>query len=431
MRYLKRPATQMAERDPAVTEKVSEMLLKIERGGIDAIRAYSRDLDAWDPPSFVVSDDEIARATEQLDDELKEAVAFARDQIAAFASAQRAALHDFELETIPGAVLGQRQVPVGTVGAYVPGGRLPMAATPLMTIVVPKVAGVETVVACAPPYRGGPVYPSVLHAMAVAGADAIFAIGGVQAIAAMAFGIEGMGPVDVVVGPGNAYVAEAKRQLYGRVGIDLPAGPTEILVVCDGAADAELVAADLIGQAEHGPTSRSILITTSEEVGREVLAQIDTQLAELPDVSRDTATRAWNGFGIVALAEDDEQAALLADEHAAEHVEIHTADPDWYLRRLRNYGSLFLGERTTVAYSDKAIGTNHVLPTDRAARYTAGLSVASFLKPLTYQRVESDAAAALVGRHAAAIARADLMPAHEASIARRLARLPDRAAAAR
>lgn len=426
--YLKSPsAAATAGRDRATTERVSEMLMAIERGGLDAVRAYSRELDGWNPDSFEVSRDAVQRAADSLPDSLKESIAFAQTQIRRFAEAQRATLTDFETETLPGVFLGQRQVPVATVGAYCPSGRVPMLACAFMTILVPKVAGVDTVIACTPP-RGGELHAPTLYAIATSGADQIFALGGVQALAAMAFGLLDTGPgaVDMIVGPGNAYVAEAKRQLFGHVGIDLLAGPSEVAVIADDSADPELVAADLLAQAEHGPTSPAVLITTSEEFGHAVLGEIDRQLDALDalgDRAGETPRRAWVDHGTVMVAADREHAAELADQVATEHLEVHTREDDWYLQRLRNYGSLFLGARATVAFSDKAIGTNHTLPTGRAARYTGGLSVAKFLKTLTYQRIDSDEGVRAVAPHVVEIARADLMPAHEASAAKRLHRI--------
>jgi sulfopropanediol 3-dehydrogenase len=427
--YLKRPGGSAAQGpDPAVAQRVSEMLSRIESEGVDAVRAYSRELDDWDPPSFEVDDDQIAAAAASLPDELRESIAFAQAQIANFARLQRATLTDFESETLPGVFLGQRQIPVASVGAYAPSGRVPMLAAPFMTVLVPKVAGVDTVIACSPPRAGAPHAPT-LHAIATSGADRIFALGGVQALAAMAFGLlDGVPPVDMIVGPGNAFVAEAKRQLFGRVGIDLLAGPSEVAVIADESADPELVAADLLAQAEHGPTSPAVLITTSEDLGRAVMAEVERQLDELDRVAPagapagETPRRAWSDHGVVMVAGDREHAAALADEVATEHLEIHTTDDAWYLQRLRNYGSIFLGSRATVAFSDKAIGTNHTLPTGRAARYTGGLSVATFLKTLTYQRIESDAGVRAVAPHVAEISRADLMPAHEATATKRLQR---------
>ena len=420
--------------DPAVRERVSEMLSRIERGGIDAVRDYSRELDGWDPPSFEVGPEQIAAAEARLPAGLKESIAFAQAQIRNFAQLQRETLTDFEAETLPGVFLGQRQVPVASVGAYCPSGRVPMLACAFMTVLVPKVAGVETVIACSPP-RGGELHAPTLHSIATSGADRIFALGGVQALAAMAFGLlDAPGtaeplptpPVDMIVGPGNAFVAEAKRQLFGRVGIDLLAGPSEVAVIADDTADPELVAADLLGQAEHGPTSPAVLITTSEALGRAVVDEVDRQLRELDrrgDGSAETPRRAWTDHGVVMVAGDREHAAALSDEVATEHLEVHTAHDDWYLDRLRNYGSIFLGSRATVAFSDKAIGTNHTLPTGRAARYTGGLSVAQFLKTLTYQRIESAAGGVAVAPHVVEISRADLMPAHEATATKRLERV--------
>jgi sulfopropanediol 3-dehydrogenase len=426
--YLKEPATRSAAGpDPAVAERVSEMLGRIERDGVDAVRAYSRELDAWDPPSFEVTAGQVAAAREALPEALKQSIEFAQAQIRNFAELQRATLTDFEAETLPGVFLGQRQVPVATVGAYCPSGRVPMLACAFMTVLVPKVAGVDTVIACSPP-RAGELHAPTLHAIATSGADRIFALGGVQALAAMAFGLldDGLGAVDMIVGPGNAFVAEAKRQLFGRVGIDLLAGPSEVAVIADDSADAELVTADLLAQAEHGPTSPAVLITTSEDLGREVIDEAARQLDELDRRAAgagDTPRAAWTDHGVVVVAADREAAARLSDELGPEHLEVHTREDDWYLGRLRNYGSLFLGRRATVAFSDKAIGTNHTLPTGRAARYTGGLSVAKFLKTLTFQRIDTDDGVRAIAPHVAEISRADLMPAHEATATKRLERL--------
>jgi sulfopropanediol 3-dehydrogenase len=424
--YLKRPrASVRPGPDPVIAERVSVMLLAMERGGADALRSYSRELDGWNPPSFEVGADQVAKASASLPDSLKESIAFAQAQIRHFAELQRATLTDFEAETLPGVFLGQRQVPVASVGAYCPSGRVPMLACPFMTVLVAKVAGVDNVVACTPP-RSGSVHAPTLHAIATSGADRIFALGGVQALAAMAFGIEGVGPVDMLVGPGNAYVAEAKRQLFGRVGIDLLAGPSEVAVIADDTADPELVAADLLAQAEHGPTSPAVLITVSEALGRAVMDEVTRQLDALDHVfdgGGDTPRRAWRDHGVVMVARDRDHVVELSDEVATEHLEVHTADDAWYLEHLRNYGSIFLGSRATVAFSDKAIGTNHTLPTGRAARYTGGLSVAKFLKTLTYQRIDSDEGVRAVAPHVAEISRADLMPAHEATAVKRLERL--------
>ena len=426
--FLKSPtAAAAAGPDPAVAERVSEMLLRIERDGLDAVRAYSRELDGWDPDGgFEVGEDDVRTATDSLSDGLKTSIRFAQTQIRGFAELQRATLTDFEAETLPGVFLGQKQVPVASVGAYCPSGRVPMLACAFMTILVPKVAGVETVIACTPPRGGAGVHAPTLHAIATSGADRIFALGGVQALAAMAFGLlDGVeSGTDMIVGPGNAFVAEAKRQLFGRVGIDLLAGPSEVCVIADETADAELVAADLLAQAEHGPSSPAVLITTSEDFGRAVIDEVGAQLDALAARGADdTSRRAWDDHGVVMVAGDREHAVALSDEVATEHLEVQTADDAWYHDNLKNYGSIFLGTRATVAFSDKAIGTNHTLPTGRAARYTGGLSVAKFLKTLTYQRIDSDEGVLTVAPHVAEIARADLMPAHEATATKRLARL--------
>lgn len=387
-RYRKAPGTPPGAAGAEVAERVAAILADIEAGGLDAVRRWSRELDGWDPPSFVAGPDEIERATASLDPALREHIAFAQRQVRGFAQAQLDTLRDLRVEPLPGVALGHRHIPVGTVGAYVPGGRYPMLASSFMTILVAKTAGVPTVIGCAPPQRDGGVEPAMLHAMATSGADAIVCLGGVQALAALAFGlIDGLPAVDMLVGAGNAYVAEAKRQLFGRVGIDLLAGPTEILVVADETADPELVAADVLGQAEHGPTSPCGVIAIGEDVADAVAQRVDALLATWP--TADVAGAAWRDHGWIAIAADDDEAIALADEAAAEHLEIHV-DPgrlDDYLERLRNYGSLFLGDQATVAYSDKGLGTNHVLPTAGAARFTGGLWVGKFLKTCTWQRL--------------------------------------------
>ena len=390
--YLKQGASADRGRLPEVIATVTEMLETIERDGEPAVREYSSKLDNWDPPEIRVSEEEIARASAELSDELKQQIAFAQDQIRGFANAQRETLTNLDVEPIPGVTLGHRHIPVNAVGAYVPGGRYPMLASAFMTVLVAKVAGVPRVVACAPPREGKGIHPAMLHAMATSGADEIICLGGVQALATMAIGLgENLPPVDMIVGAGNAYVAEAKRQLFGRVGIDLLAGPTEILVIADETSDVELVAGDLLSQAEHGPTSPAWLISTSREMADAVIADIDRQLETYP--TAEVAGEAWRIMGTVAVVPSHEAAVELADEVASEHVEVHVAPEalDIYLDRMTNYGSMFLGRETTVAYGDKAIGTNHVLPTARAARYTGGLWVGKFLKTVTYQRMNPDA----------------------------------------
>ncbi len=377
-------------REQAVRETVTALIADVRERGDAAVRALSARFDRWEPASFRLSDEQIAACVAQIDEQALEDLRWCQQQVREFARAQRAALQDVEVETLPGVRLGHRNVPVGRVGAYIPGGRYPMIASAAMSIVTAKAAGVEHVIACTPPLDGG--LPALtVTAMHLAGADEILVLGGVQAIAAMAVGTATIARVDVLAGPGNAYVAEAKRQLYGEVGIDLFAGPTEILVVADETADAEIVAADLLGQAEHGPTSPAVLISTSEQVARETLAEVERQLATLP--TADVAGPAWRDHGAVHVVADREAAAELADAYAYEHVEILTAEPRWFLERMRNYGALFLGEGTTVAYGDKTIGTNHVLPTAGAARYTGGLWVGKYLKTVTYQ--ECDPAASV------------------------------------
>jgi sulfopropanediol 3-dehydrogenase len=387
---LKDAAEGAAGEDLRVRRVVSEMLLRIERGGDRVVREYSRALDGWDPPEFLVGADEVGRVSDHIGDELREHIGFALAQVQAFAARQRETMTDLRAETLPGVVLGHRHIPVAASGAYVPGGRYPMLASAFMTVAVPKVAGVERVVACAPPRERRGIHPAMLHAIAASGADQILCLGGVQALAAMAFGLVGIDRVDLIAGPGNVYVAEAKRQLFGRVGIDLPAGPTEVLVIADDRADPDLVAADLLGQAEHGPTSPAILVTTSRELGLRVLEAVIRALRDWP--TREVAGEAWRRHGRVLVAGDRAEAVALADEFAPEHLELQVApaDLDAYAAPLRNYGSLFIGAHATVAYGDKAVGTNHVLPTAGAARYTGGLWVGKFLKTVTFQQLSAE-----------------------------------------
>lgn len=396
-RFLKAPPdTPAAQRDPAVAERVSEMLRTIERDGMDAVLRYARDLDGWPQagahPDVEIGAAELARTGDRLSPDVREALELGQSRTADFAARQRAHLVDFEAELAPGLIAGQRYVPVQRVGAYLPAGRFPLLAGAFMTVGVAKAAGVPTVLACTPPgppSRGGAADPAVLYAAYLSGADRAYVLGGVQALAAMAFGLLDGRPAEMLVGAGNAYVAEAKRQLFGRVAIDLPAGPSEVAVLADESADPRLVAADLLGQAEHGTDSPAALVTTSEYLGEQVIAEVDRQLETL--ATRDIAGPAWRDHGSVTWARDAETAALLMDELAPEHLEIQTADDDAYLSALHNYGSVFLGPWSTVAYSDKGMaGTNHVLPTAGGARHSAGLSVSRFLKPLTYQRVSRE-----------------------------------------
>jgi len=421
--HLKRAAAApSAAAGEEVRRTVAELLADVEQRGDEAVRDWSLRLDGWAPDSFLVGADEVAAAAAELPEDLCRHIAFAQARVRDFAERQLETLSDLQVETLRGVRLGHRHVPVGAVGAYVPGGRYPMLASAFMTVVVPKVAGVGRVVASAPPRDGGGIHPAVLHAMASSGADRILCLGGVQALAAMAFGLAELEPVDMIVGAGNAYVAEAKRQLFGRVGIDLLAGPTEILVIADATVDAGLVAADLLGQAEHGPTSPAVLVTTSAELGAAVAAEVSALLAWLP--TREVAGAAWRDHGEIVVARDRAEAIELANGHAHEHVEVHARDDelDAYLDGLRNYGSLFLGEHATVAFGDKAVGTNHVLPTAGAARYTGGLWVGKFLKTLTYQWLTEEGMRQIAPA-AEAISEAELFPGHALTARMRLERV--------
>jgi sulfopropanediol 3-dehydrogenase len=421
--YLKEAPWKVRTRSDEVRRTVSEMLLAIEREGERAIRRYSRDLDGWDPPSFLVDHDEIRIAAHAISPSLLEHIAFAQEQVRRFAQAQLDTMRDLELETLPGVTLGHRHIPVGRVGSYVPGGRYPMLASAFMTVVVPKVAGVRTVVACAPP-RGNGIHPPMLHAMATSGADAILCLGGVQALAALAYGIEDIPAADMIVGAGNAYVAEAKRQLFGEVGIDVLAGPTEVLVIADDSADPRLIAVDLLGQAEHGPTSPAMLVTTSRALGVEVLAAIAELAPAWP--TGEVAGHAWHDHGTVVVVDSHEEAIAQADRIAPEHLEVQVAEHQLgrYLDGLANYGSLFLGREATVAYGDKAVGTNHVLPTQGGARYTGGLWVGKFLKTCTYQRLTPEGTRR-VAPAVAAISHAEQFSGHALTAELRLERIDE------
>jgi sulfopropanediol 3-dehydrogenase len=419
-RFLKSADRAPLASDPEIAKRVAEILSEVEKRGAAAVREYSERFDSWSPERFTLSAKEIERASGAVPRELRDHIDRAAEQIALFASAQRETLTDSEIEPTPGVILGHRLVPVSSVGAYSPGGRYPLIASSLMTTVVPKVAGVERVIACAPPLSPEGIAPAMVYAMASGGADEILCIGGAQGLAALAFGIEDLDGVDMVIGAGNAYVAEAKRQLFGQVGIDLLAGPTEILVIADENADPDLIAADIAGQLEHGPTSAGWLLSTSQEVAERALEAIEERITELP--TGEVAREAWERYGSVAIADSDEEAATLADRLAPEHVEIHTSDPGFYLERLRNYGSIFLGEETTVPYGDKGIGTNHVLPTAGAARYTGGLWVGSFLKALTYQSATEEGTRATAPM-IVAICEAEQLPGHARSAQERLDRL--------
>jgi sulfopropanediol 3-dehydrogenase len=395
-----------------VADTVSTILAAVRAEGWEAVRRYSRELDKWDPADFRVGEEEVARARAQLSPGLLESMDFAHAQIGRFARLQRQSMRDFEEETLPGVFLGQRHLPIANVGAYVPSGKYPMLMSAQMSILTAKVAGVQRVVACAAPYEGRGIYPAVLWSMHLAGADEIYCVGGVQALGMMAYGCDGLAPVDFLCGPGNMYVAEAKRQLFGEVGIDLLAGPTEILVIADEAADPVIVAADLLGQVEHGPTSPAVLVSLSTSLAEAVLAEVDRQLPLLG--SAEVAGKAWRDRGEVVVVRDRAEAVALADEYAPEHLEVQTADDGYFLDALSNYGTLCLGEEATIVFSDKAIGTNHTLPTGRAARYTGGLWVGKFLKTVTYQRCTREGAL-LVAPHAGRVSDAELFPGHARS----------------
>lgn len=382
--------------DLQVRQTVETILEDIEKRGDAAVRDLSIRFDGWARDDYRLTEDEISQCIDGLSPQERADIDFAQAQVRRFAELQRASIRDIEVETLPGVVLGHRNIPVGAAGCYVPGGKYPLLASAHMSVLTARVAGVPRVITCAPPFQGR-IAPAIVAAQALAGADEIYALGGVQAVGAMALGTACIAPVDMLVGPGNAYVAEAKRQLFGRVGIDLFAGPTETLVIADDSVDGELCATDLLGQAEHGPDSPAILLTTSEALARETIAEVDRLLGRLPTAP--IAARAWEDFGEVIVAESDEEMVAIADDIASEHVQVMTRDPDYFLERMRNYGALFLGARTNVSYGDKVIGTNHTLPTRKAARYTGGLWVGKFLKTCTYQRVTDDAASAAIGEY--------------------------------
>ena len=396
--WLKRGKDAEARRDAddKVRATVEAILADVERRGDAAVRELSIKFDGYDPEDFFLGPRQIDAAMAKLRPRDIDDIAFAQAQVRNFAQKQKECLRDLEVETMPGVVLGHRNIPVGAVGCYVPGGRYPMIASAHMSVVTAKVAGVPRVIASAPPFKGAP-HPAIVAAMHMGGADEILVLGGVQAVAAMALGTASIRPVDMLVGPGNAFVAEAKRQLYGRVGIDLFAGPTETLVVADATVDAEMIATDLLGQAEHGPTSPAVLITDNEALARETMAEVERLLAILP--TGDIARQAWQDYGEVIVCADLEEMRVEADRLASEHVQVMTRDDDFFLRRMTNFGALFLGPRTNVSYGDKVIGTNHTLPTRKAARYTGGLWVGKFMKTCTYQRVLTDAASAMIGEY--------------------------------
>ncbi len=395
-RWLKRgmDASAIKAADAKVRVTVEGILAQVDERKDAAIRDLSKKFDNWEPKDFKLTPQEVEKAISQVRKRDLEDIKFAQAQVRNFAQKQRDSMHDLEVETLPGVVLGHRHIPVNSIGCYVPGGRYPMVASAHMSIVTAKVAGVKRIIACAPPFKGGP-HPAIVAAMHFGGADDIYVLGGVQAVAAMALGTESITPVDMIVGPGNAYVAEAKRQLFGRVGIDLLAGPTETLIIADETVDGEICATDLLGQAEHGPTSPAVLITNSEKLARATMAGVERLLKILP--SADLAGQAWKDYGEVIVCDDVDEMVREADRVASEHVQVMTRDPDYFLNNMKNYGSLFLGARTNVAYGDKVIGTNHTLPTKKAARYTGGLWVGKFIKTCTYQKVLTDEASAKIG----------------------------------
>jgi sulfopropanediol 3-dehydrogenase len=397
-RHLKRSidATDKEAADLKVRKVVEDLLADIEKRGDEAVRAMSVKFDTWDRKDYRLTRKEINACLSELSGRAIDDIRFAQAQVRNFAECQKAALKDIEVETLPGIVLGHKNIPVNSVGCYVPGGKYPLLASAHMSVITAKVAGVPRIITAAPPFEGKMAH-AIVAAQHLAGADEIYCLGGVQAVGAMALGTKKIDPVDMLVGPGNAYVAEAKRQLYGRVGIDLFAGPTETLVIADDSVDAELCATDLLGQAEHGPTSPAILLTTSEKLAKATIAEVQRLLEILPTAH--IARESWRDYGEVIVCKDDAEMVAEADRIASEHVQVMTRDPDYFLDRMTNYGALFLGPRTNVSYGDKVIGTNHTLPTKRAAKYTGGLWVGKFMKTVTYQKVLTDSASAMIGEY--------------------------------
>ncbi len=391
-----RNATLRAEDESRIRATVETILADVEKRGDQAVRELSIKFDHWDRKDFRLTDAEIKDCLSQLSQRNIDDIKFAQAQVRNFAQHQRASMLDIEVETLPGVVLGHKHIPVNSVGCYVPGGKYPLLASAHMSVITAKVAGVGRIATCAPPYQGKPA-PAIVAAQHLAGADVIYCLGGIQAVGAMALGTESIAAVDMLVGPGNAFVAEAKRQLFGRVGIDLFAGPTETLVIADETVDGEICATDLLGQAEHGPTSPAILLTNSMKLARETMAEIDRLLTILPTAQ--IAAKAWEDYGEVIVCDSEDEMVREADRIASEHVQVMTRNPDYFLGKMTNYGALFLGPRTNVAYGDKVIGTNHTLPTMKAARYTGGLWVGKFLKTVTYQRVLTDEASTMIGEY--------------------------------
>ena len=422
MRVYKEGGHRLFEKDTETTRVVSEILLDLEKNGMDAVRKYSKQFDDWDPPDFELSERQIQEAISKVAPQTIEDTDFCQGNVRRFAEAQFSTLQSLEVAIRPGVLLGHKHIPVKSVGSYIPGGRYPMFGSAQMSIIPAKVAGVDNVYAFTPPVRGEGCYPATVNAMQKAGADRIFILGGVQAFGMMAFGMGVFEPVDVLCGAGNKFVAEAKRQLFGRCGIDLLAGPTEIMVIADESADPALVACDLLGQAEHDPNSGVALICFSEKFAGQCNDELEKQLSDLP--TKDVAEISWKNNGRITIADDCDEAIAISDDYAPEHLEIHVDDREYYLQRLRNYGSLFIGEETTVAYGDKSIGTNHILPTSRAARYTGGLWVGKFLKTVTWQRM-SPAASRLIGEVTERQCRIERMLAHGITARVRVERYTD------
>jgi sulfopropanediol 3-dehydrogenase len=398
IRYLKKskPVEAQAEIAAQVRDTVEQIIADVAKNGDAAVREYSKKFDKWEPATFRLTDEEIAACVASLSEQEISDIKFAQAQVRRFAEVQKASMHDVEVETLPGVILGHRNIPVNSVGCYIPGGKYPLLASAHMSVLTAKVAGVKRVVAAAPPFDGKP-HPAIVTAMYLAGADEIYCVGGVQAIAALALGTDAFKPVDMIVGPGNAYVAEAKRQLFGKIGIDLIAGPTETLVIADDSSDVEIIAADLLGQAEHGVNSPAVFLTNSAELAETLPAEIERQLGILSTAP--VASVAWRDYGEIILCDTVDELVEEADRIASEHVQVMTRDPLYFLEHMTNYGALFLGQRTNVSYGDKVIGTNHTLPTTGTARYTGGLWVGKFIKTCTYQRVLTDEASVLVGEY--------------------------------
>jgi sulfopropanediol 3-dehydrogenase len=420
MDYLKRAAKTPETETASARKVVEEMLAGIEKRGEAAVREYAAKLDNW-TGEIVVTREEIERRTSALPASVKRDIEFATAQVRRFALAQRASMQEFETELHAGLTAGQRLIPVNVAGCYIPAGRYAHIASAYMAIATAKAAGVPTVIAASTPFRGEGIHPQILYAMKVSGADAILTLGGVQAIASLAFGLFTGKPADIVVGPGNKFVAEAKRMLFGKVGIDVFAGPTEIAVIADESADPAVVASDLVGQAEHGHESPAWLITTSRALAEDVMRRVPPLIDKLPPTARDAAGAAWRDYGEVVLCATREEAAKVSDKYAAEHLEVHARDLDWWLANLTCYGSLFLGEETTVAFGDKASGPNHILPTKGAARYSGGLSVHKFIKTVTWQRMNRDANRQ-IAQATARISRLEGMEAHARTADDRLAK---------